>query len=127
MKKFHSKTEVLKADTLCRFRIYRYVVKSEKRTTIFHFRPNQNFFEFSWTNGWGSNKIMFQDNKIYCVQNGNRKIESWREFTLSDMVMTISCDGHFAKRFFRAVDQDNSCVDQKECCVYTTDNQNNFV
>lgn len=107
--------------------MYRYVVKGENFLSIFPFKLNTNYYQFSWSNGFGNNRIEFRDNILYCVQNGKKKLESWREYSPNGMIMTISCEGHTAKKYFIADGFNDSCFEYNGLCSKVSKNKVNLV
>lgn len=79
---------------------------------MFTFKPGKKFCDFSLSNGLFCRGIVeFDDNKIICTQKGKKLIHSVREFFDESMVMTISCDGHSAKKFYSAVGTSKSLME----------------
>lgn len=107
--------------------MYRYVIKSEGCLSFFEFKLNKNYNQFSWSNGFGKNRVEFHDNVIYSVQHGRKKIESWRAYTPTQMVMTVTCEGHTAKKYFKPVGHDDACYDWNGCCARISKNKMNLV
>ena len=100
----------------------------ESHTAIFPFKLDTTYRQYSWSNGFGSNRIEMDGNVLYCIQKGNKRLESWREYSPHQMVMTISCQGHTAKKYFIPTGvEDDTCCDDDRCCVTTTDQKVNLV
>lgn len=107
--------------------MFRYVIKAEGYLSYFTFKLDSNYYQMTWSNGFGNNRVEFRGNVLYCIQEGNKKIESWREYSSSGMVMTITCDGHTAKKYFTPDGFDDSCLDWNGCCVWTSQDKVNLV
>jgi hypothetical protein len=85
---------------------------------------NTKYYQRSWSNGFAKNRIEISGNILYCIQKGDKKIESWREYSPSGMVMTVSCEGITAKKYFIADGQNDDCNDWNGCCVHTSSKVN---
>lgn len=112
-----AQTEILKQDIGGCCIIYRFTSISKKANSMYRFKLDSTDWAYTFSNGFTKNKVRFEGNKVICTQKGKKEIEAVREFFTTHMIMTITCDGVTAKRFYTSAGQDDPCVYYPRCCV----------
>lgn len=64
------------------------------------FIPGKKFNSFGTGNGWCTNEITFEDNKLIHVQKGYRTLVAVAEFTEDELTLTLANEDVVARQHF---------------------------
>lgn len=103
--------------------------RTSSNISTFEFKVDQKFWENTIEDGWKQCWVEFQDNSLIYIQQGAKNVRVVRTFEDSRMMMTITCEGVLAKKYFSAIGKDNAYNNEEfgNHCLTVSRNVGNFL